>query len=157
MTESNKKSVANDPNIIWMVTLSNGDYYEGTIHNGMMNGGGTEHCKAIYVIKNIGEYQGDFSYSPDETYTYPDNWGKFTWANGSTYEGQFVNGRMRGDGTFIHYNKVTTISTRFLDWANILNQMILPDRFNYNIPDMEYYRDFEKNIVEVSGYRISKK
>lgn len=111
-------------------------------------------CKAIYNFANGDVYQGDFGYSPDETYTYPDNMGTFTWANGSSYKGQFVDGRMRGDGKFIHYNKATTLSTRFFDWANILNQQILPDRFNYNIPLMEYYRDFEKNIVEVSGYRL---
>jgi len=154
MSKSDKSSVVNNPNIMWLVTLKNGDCYEGGIHNGMMSGGGTESGKAIYCIKNIGAYQGDFNYSPDETYTYPDNWGKFTWANGSTYEGQFVNGRMSGDGTFIHYNKATTLSARFLDWEYILNQMILPDKFYYKVPEMEYYKDFEKNIVETSGYRI---
>lgn len=38
MTESDNKSVVNDQNVVWMVTLSNGDYYVGCIHNGMMNG-----------------------------------------------------------------------------------------------------------------------
>jgi len=151
-SKSDKTSVVNDPNVVWMVTLSNGDYYEGCIHNGMMDGipGG----KAYYRFANGDEYRGDFGYSPDETYTYPDVMGTFTWANGSSYKGQFVYCRMRGDGIFTHHNKAITLSTRFLDWENILNQMILPDRFNYNIPHMEYYRDFEKNIVEVSGYRL---
>jgi len=142
----------NNENIVWMVKLSNGDYYEGGIHNGMMNG--LAGSKAIYCFANGDLYQGDFIYSPDETYTYPGNWGKFTWANGSTYEGQFENGRMSGDGTFIHYNKAITLSTRFFNWEYILNQMILPDKFYYKVPEMEYYKDFEKNIVETSGYRI---
>ena len=154
MAESNSNIGVNGyEKVIWLVTLNNGDSYEGGIHNGMMTGGGTESGQAIYSFANKDMYQGDFNYSPDGTYTYPDNWGKFTWANGSTYEGQFVNGRMRGDGTFIHYNKVTTISTRFFDWEDILNQMILPDKFYYKVPEREYYKDFEKNIVETSGYR----
>ena len=146
--------VANIENFISLVKLNNGDSYEGRIHNGMMTGFGTEYGKAIYCFANGDAYQGHFGYSPDDaSYTYPDNWGKFTWANGSTYEGQFVDGRMSGDGTFIHYNKVTTISASFLDWEDILNRMILPDKFYYKVPEMEYYKDFEKNIVETSGYR----
>ena len=153
MTESNRKSFVNFKKLIWFVTLNNGDFYEGGINNGLMTGTGTEYGKAIYIFAKGDVYQGDFNHSPDKTYSYPDNWGKFTWANGSTYEGQFVNGRMSGDGTFIHYNKATTISARFLDWEYILNRMILPDKFYYKVPEMEYYKDFEKNIVESSGYR----
>jgi hypothetical protein len=112
----------------------------------------------MYRFANGDEYRGDFGYSPDKTYTYPAVWGTFTWANGSTYTGQFVDCRMSGDGIFTHYNKAITLSTRFVDWANILNQMMVPPytpyRLDYNIPNMEYYKDFEKNIVEVSGYRL---
>ena len=126
-------SASND---IVHVKFDNGDCYEGRMTNGKMDGG-------KYVFANGIVFQGDFNFSADNKFSFPDNWGKVTWPNGSTYEGQFVNGRMSGDGVFIHYNNHARISTRFLDWEIILNQMILPDGFYYDVPTRSYYRNLK--------------
>ena len=115
-------------NTIVRISFNNGDNYEGTIENGIMNGQG------IYKFKNGDIYIGEFAGN------IPDIWGKFKWANGSSYEGQFSYGLMNGNGKFIHYNSSIKLSANFVDWEHIINQIkIMNDQFYYRVPDITYY------------------
>ena len=87
-----------------------------------------------YTFANGNTFVGDFKENC------PDNWGKFTWRNGSSYEGQFLDGRMCGDGKFVHYNNSTIISARFPDWDQILTRIISDEFYYYSVPAKFYYR-----------------
>ena len=70
------------------ISYSNGDRYQGQIHDGKRHGRG------VYTWPNGDRYEGDFVKNKRT------GRGVFTWPNGKRYEGEFVNGWRTGRGVF---------------------------------------------------------
>ncbi|KAK6947489.1 MORN motif, partial [Dillenia turbinata] len=75
----------------WVHVFSNGDVYEGELHEGKCSGSG------VYYYYMSGRYEGDWV---DEKY---DGYGVEAWARGSRYRGQYRQGLRHGFGVYRFY------------------------------------------------------
>ena len=78
--------------------FKNGDKYEGTLHNNLLDGIG------CYIYANGNRYEGEFVNGKIN------GLGVFQFKNGDRYEGEFVNGKIYGDGTMYLVNKKETVA-----------------------------------------------
>jgi len=70
-----------------VITLANGDRYEGEISDGVLNGPG------VYQWAGGDRYEGEFRNA------LPHGQGTYTWPDGRRYQGEFALGRREGEGT----------------------------------------------------------
>ena len=78
--------------------FKNGDKYEGTLHNNLLDGIG------CYTYANGNRYEGEFVNGKIN------GLGVFQFKNGDRYEGGFVNGKIYGDGTMYLFSKKGTVA-----------------------------------------------
>ena len=81
-----------------VLTFSNGDRYEGTIHENMIDGIGS------YNFANGNWYEGEFVNGK------MNGLGVFQFQNGNRFEGEFYEGKIYGDGTMYLVGEKGTVS-----------------------------------------------
>lgn len=83
------------------VTFKNGNKYEGEFHNGMLHGIQFRLYIGLgkFVWASGVVYEGEFTYNKIE------GQGTYLWPEGSTYTGVVVNGLRHGQGKFVTADK----------------------------------------------------